>query len=627
MISKATRSILLAALLADGGISSLCGQFVPPAEGPVAFRRDRIPLDADAMSGLAKQLEILARGLSAETPEDRRGAAQMLALAMSLDPGNERARQLLAAYQEGDHTADAANDQLERGRARIWQNIAWLETAEAGPEAQALAACLKDVIVISDPKHPKATAIRQTGEKGKWAGWVAPADAFKPKNPDSDLADNMIPSNPLDPSEAPDKPDPGTDAAPAISIKLTEAKVTTLMWQKSGVGESTRWNLAPLPLAMSATMARPNPSVPVDTADGSDDEPDGTQGNGGHDPSNDRFAVRVGGPSASGAFDRTNRMLESLLKNQHGTLPRGGRIAIHSPDFEKSWESKKKQSITAAAAVLADSAITGMEPDAIILGQVDETGTYKLPSGFWDQLQSLGKGSGKRLILPADAAPLLPSILALEKPEFFMEYEVLLAADFKQLTEFAAKNPQGPLASPIAKFREIRDKAGSMDVRQYIANSYVRQRLAAVLQEAPYHISAKMLLIQAAGNRPTLVARSVLAAELRRAIAPVHWLFSTQEHQYTSSDLEKVSSTYESSRSKVDALLRYTEKNDRLLVENTQEMVIAIRSIDRAARARGEDYIVRTGVSSALKNFKKLYAKVVTELAVEAGEEPPEFKQ
>lgn len=626
MISKATRSILLAALLADGGISSLCGQFVPPAEGPVAFRRDRIPLDADAMSGLAKQLEILARGLSAETPEDRRGAAQMLALAMALDPGNDRARQLLSAYQAGDHTADAANDQLERGRARIWQNIAWLETAEAGPEAQALAACLKDVIIISDPKHPKATAIREAGEKGKWAGWVAAADAFKPKNPDSDLADNMIPSNPLDPTDPPDKPDPGTDTD-TISIKLTEAKVTTLMWQKSGVGESARWNLAPLPLAMSASMAKPTPSVPVDTADGSDDEKDDTQGNGGHDPSKDRFAVRVGGSSASGAFDRTNRMLEALLKNQHGTLPRGGRISIHSPDFEKSWESRKKQSITAAAAVLADSAITGIEPDAIILGQVDETGIYKLPSGFWDQLQSLGKGSGKRLILPAEAGPLLPSILALEKPEFFMEYEVLLAADFKQLAEFAAKNPQGSLASPIAKFREIRDKAGSTDVRQYIANSFVRQRLAAVLQEAPNHISAKMLLIQAAGNRPTLVARSVLAAELRRAIAPVQWLYTTQEHQYASSDLEKVSSAYESSRSKVDALLRYAEKNDRILVENTQEMVIAIRSIDRAGRARGEDYIVRTGVSSALRNFKKLYAEVVTELAVEAGEEPPEFKQ
>lgn len=619
MISKAMRFIRLAGLAGGMGVSSVTAQFVPPAEGPVPFRRDRIPLDADAMAGLAKQLEILARGLDAQSPEDRRGAAQMLAVAMALDPGNDRARQLLAAYQTGDHTADAQNDLLERGRARLWQSIGWLETAEAGPEAQALAACLKDVIIIADPKHPKAAALRNAGENGQWAGWVAPPDAFKPGKPDSGMADS---ANSADPFATPDDPDSNSTAPPekdsaAGTIQLTEAKVTTLLWQRTGAADLANWTLAPLPLAMSASSAAAT-TAPANTVDGSSVP--------GHDSSaHERFAVHVGGPAASGAFDRTNRMLETLLKNRHGTLPRGSQISISSREFEKSWESRKKQSVTAAAAVLADSAITGAEPDAIILGQVDETGAFKLPSGFWDQLQSLGKGSGQRLVLPAEAAALIPSILALEKPEFFMEYEVLLAENFSQLAEFAAKKPKGDLASPIAKFREIREKAGTMDVRQYIANSFVRQRLAAVLQEAPYHVSAKMLLIQAAGNRPTLVARSVLAAELRRAISSVHWLFKTPDHQFASSDLEKVSSAYESSRGKVDALLRYAEKNDRILVENTQEMVIAIRSIDRAGRARGEDYIVRTGLSNALKNFKKLYAKVVTELAVEAGEEPPEF--
>ena len=621
MIAKAMHFFRLAGLAGGIGLSSVTAQFVPPAEGPVPFRRDRIPLDADAMAGLSKQLEILARGLDGQSPEDRRGAAQMLALAMALDPGNERVRQLIAAYQAGTHSADAASDQLERARARVWQSIGWLETADAGPEAQALAACLKDVIILSDPKHPKAAALRDAGEKGRWAGWIAAQDAFKPGKPDAEMADS---ANTTDPFETADEPDPSDTTPPENdnpvgTIRLTQAKVTTLLWQKSGTADSAKWTLAPLPLAMSASRP-PASTVPADT-------PEGSAGEGQDPAALERFSVHVGGASASGAFELTNRMLESLLKNRHGSLPRGGQISIGSREFQKSWESNKKQSITAAAAVLADSAITGTEPDAIVLGQVDETGAFKLPSGFWDQLQSLGKGSGKRLVLPAEATALIPSILALEKPEFFIEYEVLLAENFSQLAAFAAKDPQGDLASPLGKFREIREKAGTMDVRQYIANSFVRQRLAAVLQEAPSHVSAKMLLIQAAGNRPTLVARSVLAAELRRAILPVQWLFQTQDHQFVGSELEKVSSTYESSRSKVDALLRYAEKNDRSLVENTQEMVIAIRSIDRASRARGEDYNVRIGISNALKNFKKLYVKVATQLAVEAGEDPPVFSQ
>ena len=79
---------------------------------------------------------------------------------------------------------------------------------------------------------------------------------------------------------------------------------------------------------------------------------------------------------------------------------------------------------------------------------------------FWYQLQALGKGKGQRLVLPAEAAAYLPSILAMEKPEFFFDYEVLLASDFKQLLDLTAKKPKEPLASATAKFREIRERAG-----------------------------------------------------------------------------------------------------------------------------------------------------------------------
>lgn len=616
------RLIRLLGMLGGISISSITpasGQFAAPNEGPVAFRRDRIPLDADSMAGLSRQLETLAQGLSADTPEDRRGAAQMLALALALDPSNIKARQLIERYQNGTHSPDAAADQIERSRARIWQLIAWLETPDAGNEGQALAACLRDVIIVSDPKHPNAAAIRSTGEKGKWAGWVPDLAAFEANLADPDetfAADTNTPSSPLDPAEP--TPSPTTGAA----IQLTEAKVTTLLWKKSGNGDTAEWFLAPLPLLMSASVSTPPKPAAINpnTSGNENNHPGQTQ----HAP---RFAVRVGGGTNPGMFDRTNRMLEKLLESTHGELPRGGSISITGRDFENSLESKRKQSITAAAAVLADSAITGVEPDAIILGQIDETGAFKLPSSFWDQLQSLGKGSGQRLILPAEANAYLPSILALEKPEFFMDYEVILAADFKELVEFSAKTPQGKLATATGKFSEIRQKAGTQDLRQYIANSFVRQRLATLAQESPYHVSAKMLLIQSSGTRPTIVSRSVLAAELRRAIEPLHWIHGIQEYQLQGTDMGQIGKSYDAGRTRVDALLRYAAKNDKILIENTQQMVIGVRNIERAARSRGEDYIVRTQVNEALKNFKKLYVSVVNTLATETGEEPPMLKR
>ena len=74
-------------------------KFAPPAEGPVAFRRDRIPLDAEAMAGLSRQLATLAEGLDFKTAANRRAAAQMLALAVTLDPANSKTRELIARFQ------------------------------------------------------------------------------------------------------------------------------------------------------------------------------------------------------------------------------------------------------------------------------------------------------------------------------------------------------------------------------------------------------------------------------------------------------------------------------------------------------------------------------------------------
>ena len=588
MRSKSRQLLWIAAVVAGTGFQLLGGEFAAPAEGPVAFRRDKIPLDVEAMAGLSRQLEIMARGLNAETPVDHRGAAQMLALAVALDPANGKARDLIAEYQEDRHKPDTDADRLEKSRARIWQTIAWLETPEAGSHGQALAACLKDVIIISDPKHPRAGILREAGEKGAWAGWVPAISAYEPKA----LAAKVEPVI----------PEPVVPEATQSGIRLDRASVRTVLWQKEGTDDSAKWVLAAVPLEMSARKVEAGEE-------------------GEH-----AFSISIGANHGLGLFGGVTGPIRNLLNQSHGKLPQGVRIEITSKELERSLESRKLQSISAAAAVLASSAITGREPDAIIIGQIDGTGAFKLSSGFWDQLQALGKGNGQRLVLPAEAAAYLPSVLAFEKPGFFLEYEVLLAGDFKQLLDCSAKTLEGSLAASSAKFREIRERAGTQDVRQYIANSFVKQRLTGVLQDTPTHISARMLLIQAAGNRPTLVGRSVLAAEIRRALEPMVWIVKTPDFG-NPGGLEipktgQMGQTYELCRSRVEALERYAEKNDRELIERAREVVVAIRTLDKAARSRGEDFMVTSSVQSAKVDVSRLYRALMLDLARATGETP-----
>jgi len=586
MFTKKFHGYHLAGWLVLSGATALAGNFAVPADGAVAFRRDKIPLDVDAMANLSRQLVTLAQGLDSETAANRHTAAQMLALATALDPANVKARDLISEFQNDKHHASTDAEQLAKSQARIWQLLSWLESPDAGAQGQALAACLTDVIIASDPQHPRAEALRAAGERGAWTGWVPAVSAYE---------------TPVIPQAA--TPDDAAGPVPEIvksGILLSKGQVLTPLWKPIDKSVPTAWVLTSAPLEMSAGMIE---------EDKGDLPP---------------FSLTIGPPDNTNKISQLRKPLLQILKNQKVTLPAGGYVTISGAALEASLLTNKRQSISAAAFVLTSAALSGREPEATIIGTVDETGAFKLPTGFWDQLRSLGPGKGRRLVLPAAAAELLPSMLALEKPQFFLDYEVLLASNVQELLELTLKSPAEPLAKASAQFQEIRDKAGSQAVGQYVANPFVRRRLSDLALEAPYHYSAKMLAIQAAGNRPSYILRVVLASELRRAAEPMAWIVKLSDLPGATIDTAQLSSTYDSCSTHLAQLLRSVAKDDRELVAHVQDAVTAVRTLDRAAHSRGDSMVVMAAISSAHAAFVRTYKSVTEELGREAGDpEPP----
>ena len=115
------------ALLAAAPVAA--GPFVAPAEGPVVFRRDRLPLDADTMTELADQLAILANAQGGDEAVKRRAVAQMLALALALQPGHSEALRIMEKFQNGIQKAWGDAGQLAAASAEVWQIRGWLEMA------------------------------------------------------------------------------------------------------------------------------------------------------------------------------------------------------------------------------------------------------------------------------------------------------------------------------------------------------------------------------------------------------------------------------------------------------------------------------------------------------------------
>ncbi len=568
-------------LFAVAATSAVAGNFAAPAEGPVAFRRDQLPIDTETIATLSRQLMILARAHETETAANRRTVAQMLALSTALDPGNSKARDLISDFVKEKRPASAEKDadQLEKARTRIWQLLAWLETPEAGTPGRSLATCLLDVMTAADPDHLQAQAAREAGERGAWAGWIPKISAYETPV----IAKKTV-------------PEVSTAEAAKPAILLEAAQVSTPLWKQSQRTPLATWELVPAPIEMTARKVAPEDGQPKP------------------------FSLILGVKGESGPLAPLIPGLLKALEKQHGPLPSGVRVTVQSDALTDSSASRKLQSISAAVAVLASAAITGREPDATIIGQLDESGAFKLPTGFWSQLQSLGPGNGGRLVLPAAAADFLPSLLALEKPQVFFDYEIVLAADFNELLALSAKVPDGVMAKVSAQFREIREKAGTQPLGQYIANPFIRRRLAEIFQEAPFHQSAKMLAIQGAGNRPVFIPRGVLATELRRAIEPVEWLVKKPSSAFTVEELGQIGPTYTAADSRIEQLLRYTEKADRDLVGRVKEMATTLRVLERASRSRGDNFDLVQGTVTAHLAFLRTYGSVVEELARETGE-------
>jgi hypothetical protein len=312
--------------------------------------------------------------------------------------------------------------------------------------------------------------------------------------------------------------------------------------------------------------------------------------------------------------------LETLMRLQHGPLPRGIRVRIHSREIDLQPASGKPQPISAAAAVLASAAITGREPEAIVIGHIDQSGTLGLPPYFWDQILALGPGNGRRLVLPAKAASWLPSLLALENPAFFLDYEVLLADDFHDLLDLTAKDPDDAIAEAGGKFRLIRERAGNQETGAYLANRFVRQRLEEISEVLPYHASASMLLLHGSVNRPQHVSRKVLASELSRAIRLMEEI---EEPGDPDSDIVTdgtFSEIYKSCQLAMDKLERHAARTDLDLLESSKALTGSLWNLNRATRRRGEEDVVREAIKQAWIDFSRLYHEVEDDLARAAGD-------
>jgi hypothetical protein len=576
-----------------GGGPLLAAPFVPPAEGVVAFRRDRLPLDVDALQELSQQLAEMAKGQGGKTAANRRTVAQLVALALAAQPSNGEARKFSEQFAKGEQQATGDPKKLAVTCTRIWHTLAWLESPAAGADGQALAACLGDVMAAADPKHPRALELQKKGEHGAWANWVKPLEAFQDPAP-------VAIQPPVEPSDEP--PDDKPESGPA-TIRLPKATVSTVVvttLPKAGGNSAMR----PLPILIEAKLRE---STDKDRAD----KPFFCFWNV------EKPELIAGKPDPDAEIFKTLSIgVKGAIEAEHGPLPIGWQAAF-APDGSLSYAfDRDRSALSGALAVLLNAAVTGTDPQATVIGEIQPDGTFQLPPRFWERLRALANGAGGRLVLPVESATFLPAILAFEEPGFFLKYEVLLAANLKELTERAAKTPTGALAEASSRFAAIAGAVGSQAVPPYVANRSVRQRLEEIAQTAPFHASARMLVVQAAGKRPVTLPSSLLATELLMALQP---LASIPKEQADRLDAETLMGAHDTCKKGVARLERYAARSDRKMLDLANDLVIAGRTLSRAVRTKVDANGSKVSHEREFSDFKQSYERITGLLKIAVG--------
>ncbi len=432
--------------------------FVPPDEGRAPFRREALPVDSTTLGLLSTEL-VAQLPSENEGPSTLRRAAQILGLALALDPGNRLARDWITKLGDGEELPTGDPPGFS---ARGVEAAQWLASPEAGEQAAVFIGYLHDVL-----RDEAGT------EEADWTGWVAATNAFE----DPPDAEEEI-GPPEEKSQAPTGPVP---KLARIGIRVP------VQW-----GGDHGVTLLTLNLhAYAAPEGEPSPVLLKIPA----------------------MIQKKPGPLQAQA--------RQWIDGHFGKTGKPPVRFDYSVAEATTLQPRSTAAVPAAALLLAHAAFAGHEieaADAVVLAAVAADGSLTTPPLFWDILRGLPDGGGARLIVPAAAAEMLPAMLTLDRSEFFLEHQVLTANSLEEAVALAGGQEVPGLAEAETLFHDVREGKGTRSAGSYFALNATRQKLLRAASLHPAHASARLLALRGTSQWPRRLSREMYAREIRAAV-------------------------------------------------------------------------------------------------------------
>lgn len=595
----------VALVLAITTLAATAAPFVAPTDRVPPFRRDRLPVPVEAMHTLGDHLLALALAKPMESAERRRAVAQAIALAQALNPGNETSESLLPVLSDGGEWVPPNPERVAQAKQSIAQMHAWLSAPETGEDANLLANLMTESISILDPQNPAAQNLGETESQGAldggvdaWDGWVAPISAFqqppaKPTGPAEEIiAAEVEVIEVEDPFEfvEPTEPPPTGPKPPAPEVKLKAATISTVFQLFDE--QRDRWIAQPVDVIMNAT-----------------------DGN---------FQILIDGEkrNQSRSEQELIQPVEKGLTKAFGVNPTRGQINIYYGGRTSYSYQQNQASMSGPAWLLAHAALSGVEPNGFFIAELNENQEWVLPEFFWRMIMALDEDDsrGGRLVVPASAEGPLLNLLALEKSDFFLRYEVLVASSADEFVKLTTKQRTEEQIAVSEKFREIKERAGDSSLGLYLANRFVLQRLKDITEQAPYHLSAKLLAQQGSGTWPRFMTREALAAELWRRIELLALPLGTDPKTITTQDIAQLQTFSDQIFEDLKFVGTYAEFDDIPLVKEASKLADASGKLVRVLKDNRREWEKYKDVRAGQRRLRNEYFQLRKKLSEVSGD-------
>ncbi|MCF6311023.1 MAG: hypothetical protein L3J39_01090 [Verrucomicrobiales bacterium] len=281
----------------------------------------------------------------------------------------------------------------------------------------------------------------------------------------------------------------------------------------------------------------------------------------------------------------------------------------------------------AGTALALNSAVQGeaLDPLSIIYVRIAaDRSADDPPNGDLSEAIKVGKKGGFRLMVVAsDAESKMLDWLALGELDRLIHPQIVAVDDFVELVQFTRADREAHLEEALQLFSEIEELTKKMTLAEAAKNEVVQQRLQAIIEQFPQHLSARMLLAYGKNSGEMKVSLQGSLEALKQVLQPLRQYYDSalDIDELDKEALEKLADQVDASLRDLRNQLDAEVKELINMSGDVAKAMVAFLRLKNKTTSTGLQK--REGVEETLVYFNEEYRRLQDKVKIQKGVTSP----